>query len=235
MKSMSPGLASGLPTPGYKRAGPQVDEVVQAEAQLEQQFTLDDAGRDPGVARGRPDRAEEDGVAGAEIGEGFVRQGLPRFEPVLGAKLVVGLLQHDALRGGSLFEDLHGFGRDLGADAIAGNNGQINRGCAHVFSVAKSSTCWSTCLIIRTAGWPCSPESYGPRAGRRDHHNVLSPGILRVAADQHQAVGDGVPDGTVLQGGFRVGGDRLHGVVEYPCLRGHGEHCPPGPRPSSGG
>ena len=45
--------------------------MVQAEAQLEQQLTLDDAGGDPGIARGRTDGAEEDGVAGAEIGEGF--------------------------------------------------------------------------------------------------------------------------------------------------------------------
>ena len=93
--------------------------MVQAEAQLEQELALDDAGGDPGVAGGRADGAEEDGVAGAEIGEGFRGQGLPRFEPVLRAQLVVGLLEHDPLCGGGLFKDLQGFGGDLRADAVA--------------------------------------------------------------------------------------------------------------------
>ena len=64
-------------------------------------------------------------------------QGLPRLEPVLRTQLVVGLLEHDPLGGRGLFKDLQGLGRDLRADAVARDDCQINRGCAHAFSVAK--------------------------------------------------------------------------------------------------
>ena len=122
---------------GVQAGGPQVDEVVQAEAQLQQELALDDAGGDPGVAGGRADGAEQDGVAGAEVGEGGRGQGLPRREPVLRTQLVVGLLEHDPFCGRGLFKDLQGFGGDLRADAVARDDCQINRGCAHIFRVAK--------------------------------------------------------------------------------------------------
>jgi hypothetical protein len=135
--------------------------MIEAEAQLEQEFALDDAGGDPGVAGGRADGAEEDRVSGAEVGECCLGQGLPRLEPVLRPQRVGGLLQDDAFGGGCLFQDLQGFGYDLRADAVARDDGQINRGCAHVFRVAKGSTFWSSRLTIRTPrpGGPSPPAA----------------------------------------------------------------------------
>ena len=133
-----PGLASGLPTRAVQAGRAQVDEVVQAEAQLEQHLAFDDAGRDAGVAGGRPDGAEEDGIAGTQVCEDLVRQGLASLQPVLGTELVVGLLKHDAFGGDGLFEDLEGFGDDLRADAVARDDCEIDGGCAHSSQVSQA-------------------------------------------------------------------------------------------------
>ncbi|GAA1877204.1 hypothetical protein GCM10009715_24980 [Paeniglutamicibacter psychrophenolicus] len=66
----------------------------------------------------------------AQRGEGFLGQGLPRFEPVLGAEFVVGQHQLDigAFRG--LLQDLNGFGNNFRTNAITWNDGNI-QGFAH--------------------------------------------------------------------------------------------------------
>ena len=114
--------------------------MVEAEAELEEHLPFDHSRRDPGVARGCTHGTEQDGVAGAEIAEDFLGECLAGLEPVLRAERVVRLLQGDAFGGNNLLQYLQGFGDDLGADAVAGDDSKIDRGCAHAFSVAKRST-----------------------------------------------------------------------------------------------
>ena len=88
----------------------------------------------PGAAPTAPNRMASRVRRSARVAVG---QGLAGLEPVLGTELVVGLLEHDPLGGRGLLEDLQGLGGDLRADAVAGDDCQINRGCAHIFRVAK--------------------------------------------------------------------------------------------------
>ena len=66
-----------------------------------------------------------------EVGKDLVRKGLACGQPVLGAELVVGLFKDNALSSYGLFEDLQCFGNDLWANAVTGNDCEIDRGCAH--------------------------------------------------------------------------------------------------------
>jgi hypothetical protein len=111
--------------------GAEVDVVVEAEAQLQQDVPLQDPRGHALVARGGADRAEEDRVVRAQLLEGLLREGLPRREPVVGADAELPLLHGDAGRGGHGVEDLLGLGHDLRADAVAGDDGdlQVGGGC----------------------------------------------------------------------------------------------------------
>jgi hypothetical protein len=105
--------------------------LVQAEAELEQHLAFDDAGRNAGIARGRAHCAKEDGIAGAQIRQDLVRQGLACFKPMLGTELVIGQFKGNAFGGYGLFEDLDGFGDDLRANAVARDDSEINGRCTH--------------------------------------------------------------------------------------------------------
>ena len=70
---------------GKQLDGPQVDVLVEAEAQVEQQLAFEDAGRDVGMADG----AEQDGVELAKLVEAVGRQGLAGLEVAVAAPVEV--------------------------------------------------------------------------------------------------------------------------------------------------
>lgn len=124
--------------------------MVQAEAQLEQHLALDDAGGDAGVPRCGTDGAEEDGVVPAELLKGLIRQGFAGLQPVLRAELILGTREGDAFAGNNLFQDLDGLGDHFGADAVAGDDCEINGPCVHPTSVPMHPHSGQKRLIIRT-------------------------------------------------------------------------------------
>ena len=78
---------------------PQVDVVVELEAELEQQAALEDARRQVRVVGLAADRSEQDGVVLADLAEHGVGQHLAGREVALGAEVVAGLLELHAVRG----------------------------------------------------------------------------------------------------------------------------------------
>lgn len=100
--------------------GPQVDVVVEGEAELEQEAALQDTGRHGRVA----DRAQQDRVVRLELLEVGVGEGLTGGVVAPGAEVVLLRLQLHILRkhGG---EHLEAFGHDLLADAVAGDDCEI--------------------------------------------------------------------------------------------------------------
>ena len=101
--------------------GAEVDEVVEGEAELQQQAALQDAGGDRGVADG----AEEDRVVLLERLQLRVGQGLARAVPAARAEVVLlGLQLH--ILGEDGVEDLQTLGHDLLADAVTGDHCEID-------------------------------------------------------------------------------------------------------------
>ncbi len=108
---------------GQQGRRPQVDVVVEREAQLEQQAALDDAAREARVAGVAADRAEEDRVVLREGRQVGVREDLPGLEEVAGAERVLrGVERH--VRGHRLPEHAEGLVDDLRADAVPGDDGE---------------------------------------------------------------------------------------------------------------
>ena len=95
--------------------GPEVDVVVELEAQPQQQAPLEDARREPGVARLPADRAEQDRVVVADLGEHGVGEHLAGGEVALGAEVVVGRLG----AGHDLLQHLQRLVDDLRPDAVS--------------------------------------------------------------------------------------------------------------------
>ena len=88
--------------------------VVELEAQAQQQAALEDAAGHRRVA----DRAEQDRVVLAQLGEHRLRQQLAGGVPARRAEVVLGGLH----RGGDLVEHLERLADDLGTDAVAGHH-----------------------------------------------------------------------------------------------------------------
>ena len=126
---------------GVQAGGAQVDVVVEGEAQLEEHFAFDEAGGNLAAARVGTDSAKEDRVVLLEGFHGGLGQGFTGFQPVLGAELVVGGGYGDVFELAGAGEDALGFGNDLGSDAVAGDDGEVD------------ATCFShTSTVIRAAG-----------------------------------------------------------------------------------
>jgi hypothetical protein len=102
----------------------QVDEVVQAEAQLKQHLAFNDAGGNAGVPRGRTDGAEQNGVVAPQFVQRVLRQGLPRGQPVLGTELVLRQFKGGVFVGGRRLENLDAFGHHLRTDSVSGDDCQ---------------------------------------------------------------------------------------------------------------
>jgi len=93
--------------------------MVELEAQRQQDATLQHARRHAGIANG----TEQDGVVAAQLLEHRGGQRLAGAVVQTGAQVVLlGGDGHVALYG---VEDLEGLGHHLGADAVAGDEGQV--------------------------------------------------------------------------------------------------------------
>ena len=106
---------------GVELDGPQVDVLVQVKADLQDEPHLQHAGGHPGVAR----RAEIDGVAVPELPDGGVRQDLSGFEVVLRTVGIWVKAERDAAGPGSRLQHLAALMDDLGADAVALQQGNL--------------------------------------------------------------------------------------------------------------
>lgn len=126
-----PGVRQGAADRSIEPRRTQVHKVVKAEAQLQEHFAFDDSGGNSGIAGRCAHGTEEDGITRAEIFKNLVRQGLARLKPVLGTELVVGLLKSHAFGGYGFFENLDGFGDDLRANAVAGDDSEVDGRCTH--------------------------------------------------------------------------------------------------------
>ena len=117
------------------------------------------------------DRAEQDRVVLADLGEHRVGQHLAGGEVALGAEVVAGLLELHVGRGGHL-EDLEGLGGHLRADAVAGDDGELD-GCRRRVGHAAEASC------RRGAGRRC-PAGRARPAGRPGV--LVAARVLRVVA-----------------------------------------------------
>ena len=125
---------------GVQAGGAQVDVVVEGEAQLQEHFAFDEAGGNLAAARVCTDGAEEDRVVLLEGVHGGVGQGFTGFKPVLGAELVVGGGYGDVFELAGAGEDALGFGNDFGADAVAGDDGEVDATCfSHASTVIRAA------------------------------------------------------------------------------------------------
>ena len=111
---------------GEKLHGAEVDVLVEAEAEVEQQLALEDAGGDLGVADG----AEEDGVELAELVEAVVWEGGAGFEEAVAAPIEMGELDLDVFQFGDGLENFDTLGRDFGTGAVAADDGDFAGGWA---------------------------------------------------------------------------------------------------------
>ncbi len=113
--------------------------VVEGEAQLQQQPALDDAARELRVARVAADGAEQDGVVLGELLEGLVAENLAGREVVRGTERVVGLRDRRLVAHGGA-QDAQRLGGDFGADAVAGDDGEVEgAGAGHGASIRQFS------------------------------------------------------------------------------------------------
>ena len=93
--------------------------MVELEPEPEQQATLQHTAGHGGIT----DRAEQDRVLGADLGQYGIGQRLPGAVPALRAKVVRGGVDGDVRR----LEDLDRFGDDFRADAVAADHGELDR------------------------------------------------------------------------------------------------------------
>ena len=143
--------------------GAQVHEVVEAEAELQQQAPLEHAGGDAGVADG----AEQDRVVLGQGGHVLVGEGLARAVPAPRPEVEGGRLDGDAggLEGGA--QGAQPLGDDLLADAVALDDGQAQgaRGGGGAHGVCSSSEGDGISRRGRRRGWSAHRSSR--RAPRR--------------------------------------------------------------------
>ena len=123
MKSMSSGPLSRERRldAGEELHGAEVDVLVEAEAEVEEELALEDAGGDIGVADG----AEEDGVELAELVEAVVGEWAAGFEVAVAGPIEVGELEADVLLLGDGFQNFDAFGGDFGAGAVSADDGDF--------------------------------------------------------------------------------------------------------------
>ena len=101
---------------------PQVDVLVEAEAEVEQQLALQDAGGDVGMA----DRAEQDRVELAQLVEAVGRQRFARFEIAVAAPVEVREVELEVFQLGDGLQNFHAFGGDFRPGAVAADDGDLS-------------------------------------------------------------------------------------------------------------
>ena len=109
------GQGAGHPLVVLRRA--QVHVVVEREAQLEEQPSLEDAGGDGGVS----DRSQEDGVVALDGLKIVVRECVAGGMPAPRPQIEVGRGVGDGAVGQNSVEDLQALGYDLLADPVPGD------------------------------------------------------------------------------------------------------------------
>ena len=95
--------------------------VVHDEPEREQDAALEDARCDRGIADG----AQQDRVVAAQLLDDGVGKQLPGLVVAAGAEVVLGRLHVEISGRRDRGEDLDGLRDDLGADAVTGDEGQI--------------------------------------------------------------------------------------------------------------
>ena len=119
----------------------QVDVLVEAEPQFQQQALFEDAGGDVGMA----DRAEQDGGEGAQLVERLGRQDFAGPQIALAAEIEVLQFELDAFQGGDRLEDLHAFGRHFRPGAVAADHGHAENDLLLAIVVSRCSA--SSCVL----------------------------------------------------------------------------------------
>ena len=152
MKSMSSGLLSRERRldAGEQLHRAEVDVLVEAEAEVEEQLAFEDAGLHVGMADG----AEEDAVELAELVEAVGGQGFAGFEIAVAAPVEVGELEVavEAFELGDGLEDLDAFGGDLGAGAVAADDCDVHGIVRGQLSVVSWRELGETALTCSWAG-----------------------------------------------------------------------------------
>ena len=110
---------------GEQFHGAKVDVLVEAEAEVEQQLALEDAGGDFGVADG----AEEDRVELAELVEVVGRQRFAGFEVAIAAPIEVREVEGEAVLLGDGLKNFDAFGGYFGPGAVTADDGDLTSFC----------------------------------------------------------------------------------------------------------
>jgi hypothetical protein len=180
----------------------QVDEVVEGEPQRQQHAALEDAAGHGRVADG----PEQDRVVAAELLDAPTPAGSPRWRASGRAEVVLGRLHADS--GGHGLEHLQALGDHLRADAVAADDGEVERGRGR--RCTRSHTRQGT--ASRLSGWLFHIAN--------DPRSVRSGGRSRPCATRHTARSE-VDDRVVLRAdrrgdlGSDVLGQRRVGVEDH--------------------
>jgi hypothetical protein len=119
---------------GEKLHRPEIDVLVQAEAHVQQQLALEDAGGNVRMAH----CAKQNGVETAELVQAVLRQRFAGFQITIAAPIQVGQLKLDPLQLSDRIENFDAFRGDFRPRSIAPDDGDLS--CTtHVIS--KPFTC----------------------------------------------------------------------------------------------
>ncbi len=111
--------------PGKQPAWPEVDVMVEGEAQFQQQSSLQQpAGHIPSTGS-RTNRTQQDGVRLGELSHDRFGKDLARALPASRTQVVVG--GRKCARPGHRRQDLEAFCDNLGADAVTADHGEFDR------------------------------------------------------------------------------------------------------------
>ncbi len=102
---------------------PQVDVVVEREAQLQQQAPLQQPGRDRLRPRRRADRAQNQRIGAGQLGQHRIGQHFAGALPALGPQVVVGEVEGVGTDG--RLQHLESLGDDFGPDSVTGNDSDV--------------------------------------------------------------------------------------------------------------
>ena len=106
---------------GIQLDRPEVHVVIHHETQGQQNTTLEDSGRNGGVAYG----PKQDGITGSQFLDNSIREQLSGGVVSGCTQVIVRGRDVDPRLRGDGVEDLDRFGNHLGADAVAGNQSKI--------------------------------------------------------------------------------------------------------------
>ena len=227
----------------------QVDVVLHGEAERQQDAALEHAARHARVA----DRAEQDGVVPLQLVEHRVGQRLAGGVPATGTQVVLG---GGDLRAGlpdDRLEHLQALGDDLGADAVAADDGEVEglrRGLGHGVqpreryrdadgrpSPWKSGTAGRAVAPTQSGGPGSGPESVVAVPLIPQVHRLLEclagqGGLVESGVLVHRCLPSTARAGAGRSGGFGARAEECLGepVSDVAGLRGEGADYRTSPR-----